>query len=74
MGIDNLSLDIERRALTVGYINAFIEFCEEKEKDDYEDVLEMLHPILKDKIKQEFIEKNFLPHLKVKNPFDSFFS
>ena len=46
---------------------------EEKEKEDYEDVLELLHPILKEKIKQEFIDKGYLPHLKTKNPFELFF-
>ena len=73
MALDNLSLDIERRAESVGYINAILEFCEEKEKEDYEDVLELLHPILKEKIKQEFIDKGYLPHLKTKNPFELFF-
>lgn len=73
MAIDNLTLDIEKRALEHGYIHAIINFCEEKRIYDYEDVLQLLHPILKEKIKQEFIDKNYIPSLKRKQKFNSFF-
>ncbi len=73
MSIDSVSLEIEKKASKVGYIEAMIEFCEEKQIDEYEDVLEHLHPIVKEKIKQEFIQKNYLPKLKVAASLDNFF-
>lgn len=73
MSLDTLSLEIEKKAARVGYIEAMIEFCEEKEIEEYEDVLEHLHPIVKEKIKQEFIQKNFIPRLKTSALLDNFF-
>jgi hypothetical protein len=73
MSIDALSLEIERRATKVGFIEAIIDFCEEKEILEYEDILEHLHPITKEKIKQEFIDKNFIPSKKSGFKLDNFF-
>ena len=73
MSIDSLSLEIEKKAQRVGYIEAILEFCDEKELEDYEDIVEQLHPILKEKVKQEFIEKNYIPSLKRQTKLDNFF-
>lgn len=74
MNIDALSMDIERRALIYNsHINGLLDFCEEKEIEDYEDIYEQLHPILKKKIEQEFINRGYIRDKYRKNPMDSFF-
>jgi hypothetical protein len=58
--IDNASLAIEQlKVLRGSYIEAVVEFCGTQEIYDYEDLLEVLNPILKAKITQEFIDKKY---------------
>jgi hypothetical protein len=58
--IDAFSMDIELRAVRLGsHIEAVLEFCEEKNIEDYYDVTELLHPIVLEKLKSEFIQKKF---------------
>lgn len=69
----NLDKEIEIRALRLGsYIDAIIEFCFEKEIGDFENVVELLNPILIEKVKVEFYEKNFMPERKIKNSLINF--
>ncbi len=63
--IDNTTLQIEELKLLRGsYKEAVIEFCGKHDIYDYEDLIEALSPILVDKIKQEYIRDNYIPHLK----------
>lgn len=72
--LDNFNLDIEQRAARTGsYIEAIIELCEEKNIPEFEDVVEMLNPIVLDKIKMEYIQKNYIPELKIENSLKEFF-
>jgi hypothetical protein len=72
--INNLDKEIEVRASQCGsYIDAIIEFCYEKHIQDYETIIELLNPILIEKIKVEFYEKNFIPEKKIKNSLADFF-
>ena len=69
----NLDKEIETRALRLGsYIDAIIEFCFEKEIGDFENVVELLNPILIEKVKTEFYEKNFIPEKKITNSLVEF--
>ena len=68
-----LDIEIEQRAIKVGYMQAIIDFCEEKEIYDYEDVTEQLSDVLINKIKLEARKKNYFPDKKIKiinNVFD----
>ena len=57
--IDNASLQIEELNLLRGsYIEAIIEFQQKHEIPDIEDLWDIINPILKAKITQEFIDKN----------------
>lgn len=61
----NESIQIERLKLQTGsYIEATITFCGNNSIEDFEDLLEILNPALVAKIRQEFIDKNFIPSLK----------
>lgn len=74
MALDNLNLEIERRAAISGsYIEAIKDFCEEKEIYDFEDVTEQLDPILIKKIETEFIKKNYFRDKKIVHHTDTFF-
>lgn len=67
-------MDIEARALRDGgYIEAIINLCEEKGIYDFEDVVELLHPILLEKVKTEFKAKKFLSRDKIENSLKDFF-
>jgi len=71
--IDNVSLQIEERALkNKSYIIAITEFCEENNIHDFEDLLEVIDKSIINKIKQEFIDKNFIPSLKKDNSIIDF--
>lgn len=72
--IDNVSLQIEESAYKHNsYITAIIEFCEQNDIYDYEDLLEVLDKSIIPKIKQEFIDKKYIPHLKKDNSILDFF-
>ena len=63
--LDNVTLKIEEMKVEHGsYIDAMLAFSKEFEIYDFEDILEVLHPNLRGKIKQEFIDKNHIPSLK----------
>lgn len=67
----NESLMIEQLKLQTGtYVHAFLEFCEKNYIYDCEDLLEILDPIIVSKIRQEFIDGNYIPDLKKNNLFD----
>lgn len=73
--LDNLSLRIEELAAKENsYIEAVLIFSEKFGYQEYEDILEILHPNIKEKLRQEFIDKKFLPNLKQKDSIESFFS
>jgi hypothetical protein len=62
---DKLNIEIETRALQEGsYIEAIKDFCEEKEIYDYQDITILLHPIIINKLKAEFINKNYFKDKK----------
>lgn len=72
--LDALSMEIERSAKEKGsYIDAILEFQKSKDIDDVEDIVDILHPIVVEKIKIEFIKKNFLPDQKIDNSISSEF-
>lgn len=64
--MDNTSIIIEKLALELGsYIEAMTEFKESRlPGTDYEDIVSTLNPVLIQKIRQEFINKNFVPDEK----------
>ena len=69
--LDPTTSKIEELYLETGsYIDAFLEFAKRFEIYDYEDILSVINPILHEKIKQEFITKNFFPNKKKANIFD----
>lgn len=69
--LDQTSTKIEELYIETGsYIDAVILFAERFGIYDYEDILEVIHPILKEKIKQEFIKKNYIPSLKKPSVFN----
>lgn len=71
--MNNITLKIEMMAKnTNSYIIAVLDFCEENQIAEYEDILEVLDPILVSKIRQEFIDKNYVPELKNKNTIFDF--
>ena len=67
-------MEIEKRAQNVGYINAIIDIKEEKNMDDFETVIEQLHPLVLEKVKQEFYEKKFFPDKKIDKNILAFFT
>jgi Phage late-transcription coactivator len=72
MTINNLDIEIETRALETGsYIEAINDFCDEKGIEQ-ENIVELLNPILLDKVKVEFYKKNWFPEKKIKNSLDDF--
>ena len=65
--LDPTTIKIEELYQETGsYIEAFIEFTNKFQIYDYEDVLAVINPILHEKIKQEFKDKNFFPDKKKK--------
>lgn len=72
--LDQTSLKIEELAKREGsYIDACCIFAEQLNFTDFEDLIEILHPQLVKKIKQEFIEKNYIPALKKHDSLAAFF-
>ena len=73
--LDNTSLTIEKMAAenNGSYIEACTIFAEKFGFHDFEDLIEVLHPLLIQKIRQEFIDKNYIPSLKPKNSLSEFF-
>jgi hypothetical protein len=73
--MNNLDMEIENRAITLdgSYARAVIEYCEEKNIYDYEDVTDQLSDILFNKIKTEFKMKGFIRNEKHKNQVDNTF-
>ena len=74
--LDSVNIEIEELALKNdgSYIDAIIEFSEKKGINDVEDVLEMLHPIVYEKVKSEFIEKNYIKDKPRNKSLDKFFA
>jgi hypothetical protein len=70
--IDNVSLQIEELAALRGsYIEAFFEFMGNSNIHDPEDLLEIISPILYEKIKQEFKNANYFPKGSVNEKQDN---
>ena len=73
MILTNLIDDIENRATRLhSYIEAILEYKEDKNIDDFEDITEQLNASLKEKIKMEFKLKHHFSKEKFTNP-DGFF-
>jgi hypothetical protein len=71
--IDNFTLEIEHRAAVNGsYVETLVEICEERNLCEYE-VIDMLHPVLWAKVRQEFIDKKNIPSLINHASMESFF-
>lgn len=69
-----VSIEIEKRALqTNSYIEAVVDYCEDKQIGDIEDVVEILHPNIIEKIRVEAIKKNYFRDKKSENINDIFF-
>lgn len=72
--IDQLSITIERLAKDTGsYIDAIIEFANMNHIEEFEEIVNLLHPTLYDKVKTEFIEKNYFKDNKIDNSIKDFF-
>jgi hypothetical protein len=73
--LDKLNLEIEQRAYEEGsYIEAIKSFCEDRNVLDFEDVVEVLHPIVLQKVKAEFYEKKFFRGEKPVSKLNAFFN
>lgn len=74
--LDSVNIEIEELALKNdgSYIDAIIEFSEKKDLLDVEDVLGMLHPIVYEKVKTEFIERNYIKDKPRNKSLDNFFT
>jgi len=71
--VDNVTIQIEVMAAKCGsFKEAFLDFAEMNEIYDYEDLLATISPNLLQKIKNEFIEKNYFPDKKQDNILDLF--
>ena len=71
--LDQFNLEIEKRALAEGsYKEAILVFAEEKDLE-VEEVVDLLNPLIKEKVKQELILKNHIPALKNQTPLGNFF-
>lgn len=73
MSLDGISLQIEQLVAQEGlsYIDATIHFCQ-KFGLDLEEAKEILHPNLIEKIKTEFVKKNYFPDQKIENSIEDF--
>ena len=72
--LDNFNLDIvQRAARDGGLIEAIVNLCEEKGIWDFEDVVELLDPIVLEKLKMEFYLRNYIPEKKIDNSLKRFF-
>jgi hypothetical protein len=70
--LDLFNENIEIRAAACkSYIEAVVDFAEEKEVD-FEDIVELLHPQIIEKLKIEFIQKNHFPNKKLPNSIEQF--
>jgi len=73
MILTNLIDDIENRAARLhSYIEAILEYKEEKNIDDFEDITEQLNASIIEKVKMEFKLKHYFPEETFSNP-DGFF-
>jgi hypothetical protein len=71
--LDQFNLEIEKRALAEGsFKEAVLTFSEEKEME-VEEVYDLLNPIIKEKLKNEFILNNYIPALKIETKLENFF-
>lgn len=71
--MDNTTLTIENLAASLGsYIDATVAFKEKFPDMDFEDIIEVIHPNLVNKIKQEFINSNYFPDKKSTNIMEFF--
>lgn len=71
--LDQFNLEIEKKALRDGsYREAVINFSAEKDIE-IEEVVELLNPIIKKKIEDEFINANAIPSRKVKTSLANIF-
>lgn len=71
---DKISMQIEELAAKRGsFVEAVLEFAEVNRIEDIRDLTDILHPITIEKIKQEFINGNFIPALKRESSLDAFF-
>ena len=69
--MDNTTLIIENLALKHNsYIEAVKDFLEQYPEIDEDDIIKTVSPILVGKIRQEFIDKGYIPHLKKKNIYN----
>jgi len=71
--LNNFNMDIVQRAAICGSLREAIhELKEEKQIDDYEDIIELLHPIVLEKLKMEYYVGKCFPDMKIQNSLDSF--
>lgn len=73
MEIDALNLEIERRYnLNGSYIESITDFATENGVLDIEDIVDELHPVVVEKVKAEFIDRNYFPGMKNENSLGDF--
>lgn len=71
--VDNVTIQIEVMAAKCGsFKEAFLDFAEMNGIYDYEDLLATISKNLYNKIKNEFIEKNYFPEKRQENILDLF--
>jgi len=72
--MDSITTEIERKVATkkCSYIEAVLEFAEENEIADIEDLVEQLHPNIVDKLKTDFVKKKYFRNKKVEGTIEDF--
>lgn len=72
--LDSINLEIEQLAQknNGSYIEAIVEFQELKNIIDIEDIVEMLHFNIREKLKNEFIKKKYFSEKRIENSLPQF--
>jgi hypothetical protein len=71
--MEGFTVMIEKRVVeeNVGYIEAVCDLARENDIE-VEEIVDHVHPQLKEKIKIEFIKKNYFPDMKIEGTLDDF--
>ena len=75
MPLDGISLQIEQLVAKeqISYVDATLHFCK-KLKLDPDEIKDIVHPNIVDKLKTEFIKNNHFPDKKLNSSLSDFFS
>lgn len=73
--LDNFNLNLIKKSKQENgsLIDAIIIFCEEHTEYDFEDVVELLNPIILENLKTEFYTKKYIPAKIINNSMKNLF-